>query len=138
MARKHITQMTEREESYLIRKASKLDVDRLSSHVVQRMRERDISKEDIKTVMKDYRAIEYKMGEFGEQTVLIQGNKPINGNYINVILGINSSKIVTCFKNPERNKFVNMDIYNPKLDIVNLIKSDTMLNTGYFRKSGKR
>lgn len=135
MARKHISQMTEDERKYLIRKIGKLHINSTSNHGLQRMCDRDITEDDIDSTLKDYRIIEYKMDTFGEQTALVQSNKRIRGNYINVVVELNKSKVVTCFKNTVKDIDSDMGIYNEKLDIRNLMKSDTKLRTGYFRKS---
>lgn len=58
----------------------------------------------------------------------------LKGNYINVVVELNKSKVVTCFKNTVKDIDSDMKIYNEKLDIRNLMKSDTKLRTGYFRK----
>ena len=137
MAKKHVSQMSEDEVRYLTRKVGELKLNKVCSHTKERMLERGITEEEINRTLNSYHIIEYKMDQFGKQSVLIQSVEKINGYYINVVTGLNRSSVVTCFKNTYRDRDIDMSAYNERLNIRNLIQNDVKLATGYYRHSAK-
>lgn len=137
MARKHFTQMTSEEKGYLSRKIDTAML-RYSKHNNIRMEDREIEKEDIQETLKSFEIINFRMESLTSQSVTIRSRKKIEGNYIHLVIGIPDGKIITCYKHPYPDDKADLSIYNDKLDIRNLVKSNTKLRTGYFKNTKRK
>ena len=74
------------------------------------------------------------MESLTSQSATIRSRRKINGNYIHLVIGIPDGKIITCYKHPYPDDRADLNMnYNEKLDIRNLVKSNTKLRTGYFK-----
>ena len=133
MVRKHFTQMSVDEKGYLSRKIDKAML-RYSTHNNKRMKDREIFDSDIEQTIRNFEIINFRMESLTSQSATIRSRRKINGNYIHLVIGIPDGKIITCYKHPYPDDRADLDMnYNEKLDIRNLVKSNTKLRTGYFK-----
>lgn len=137
MARKHFTQMTQDERGFLSRKVDTAIL-KFSKHNYVRMEDREIKESHINEALKSFEVINFRMDSLTSQSVTIRSRGKIEGNYIHLVIGIPDGKIITCYKHPYPDDHADMSMYNDKLDIRNLVKSNTKLRTGYFGNQNKR
>ena len=121
------------EKGYLSRKIDKAML-RYSTHNNKRMKDREICDSDIEQTIRNFEIINFRMESLTSQSATIRSRRKINGNYIHLVIGIPDGKIITCYKHPYPDDRADLDMnYNEKLDIRNLVKSNTKLRTGYFK-----
>lgn len=123
-SRKHISQMTIQEETYLKNIYRRVRNPLFTPYSLKRLYQRGIQPTRVIRTIKLGELIEFHVKD-NSCRVLIRESRPIHGVVTNVVLELFTKKVITSFKNSADDRHWNLDgsLYNKHLDIIKILRS---------------
>ena len=122
--KRHITQMSRKEEKYIRKLIDSKEVYRFSKHLMEKSEERKIKLGTILWGIKGgYDVIEYHR-KGSSHRALIRSKQIIKGNQVCVSVDLFSGDIITAYENKvdDNHRTVDWSSYNIKSDVITYIK----------------
>lgn len=120
--KKHISQLSEDETTYLLNKASDIKNWKVSRHLIERLEERGGNKNTVLETIKKGNLIEYHQRN-GTSRILMRGTETYNNDVACVVFQFDDSKIITMYWNnkDDNHRTLKEEAYDEKLDVIKMV-----------------
>lgn len=126
--RKHVSQMSEKEQEFILDKAKEIKNWKISKHLLERIEERGGDKSIIAETLQSGDLIEYHQKD-GVSRFLIRGTKLYYKYVACLVFQYENEKVITLYWNvaDDHHRTLKEELYDEKVDVVGLYKAEQRL-----------